>query len=184
MTHREITLSQGKHAIRPLQKKDMESIRLWRNAQMEVLRQEKLLSEKDQENYWREVLLPSFEHPKPQQVLFAFLENERLIGYGGVTHLDWTSKVGEVSFLLDPIFIENDQEYRIRFKHFLVLIKTAAFDKLGLVRLFTETYDIRPSHIAELESSGFHFEKRMRNSIEIKEKRVDSLIHGCHANER
>lgn len=182
--HRAITLSKGAYTVRPLQKDDMEPIRVWRNAQMDILRQERQLSEKDQEIYWKEVLRPSFEQQQPQQVLFAFLEHDDLIGYGGVTHLDWKSKLGEVSFLLNPVYTKNDQKYRVLFKHFLALIKTAAFDKLGLVRLFTETYDIRPSHIAELESSGFNLEKRIENAVEIENKQVDSLIHGCEANER
>lgn len=182
--HRKITLTQGEFILRPIHKEDMESIRGWRNAQMKVLRQESRLSVSDQERYWNETLLPSFNDPQPEQVLFGFLENGKLIGYGGITHIDWKSKAGEVSFLLDPVFQKDEDVYRSRFREFLALIKTAAFDNLGLFRLFTETYDIRPGHIAELETSGFIFEKRNKDSVEIGNKKVDSLIHGCEAHER
>lgn len=181
---RKITLSRGNYSLRPINKEDMESIRVWRNAQMKVLRQDTPLSVSDQERYWTETLLPSFDDLEPSQVLFGFLEDDRLIGYGGITHIDWRKKAGEVSFLLDPVFQNDEDAYRSRFREFLSLIKTAAFDNLGLFRLFTETYDIRPGHIAELETSGFIFEKRNKDSVEIGNKKVDSLIHGCEAHER
>ena len=174
----------GQYSLRPLKFEDMEPIRRWRNAQLDVLRQQKPLSREQQEAYWQNTVAPSYSQSKVEQLLLAFIEAEELIGYGGVTHIDWVEGCGEVSFLLNPKLVANPQEYRKKFGVFLEMIKTVAFDKLGLKRLYTETYDIRPDHISELELRGFRLEKRLSEAVEIQGRLVDSLIHGCKTDER
>jgi len=45
--------------------------------------------------------------------------------------------------------------------------------------LFTETYDIRPRHVAILEMNGFKLEGRLIDHVLIDGKYIDALIHGC-----
>ncbi|CCB91421.1 putative uncharacterized protein [Waddlia chondrophila 2032/99] len=172
------------YSLRLLLHQDMEPIRRWRNSQIDILRQSSHLSHQEQEAYWKEVVAPSYQMNHPDQLLVAFLEGSQLIGYGGITHIDWERKEGEVSFLLNPEEIESSKNYRKKFGIFLELIKTAAFDKLNLIRLFTETYDIRPDHISELEARGFQLKKRLTDAIEVRGRKVDALIHEYIADER
>jgi RimJ/RimL family protein N-acetyltransferase len=45
-------------------------------------------------------------------------------------------------------------------------------------RLFTETYDIRPHHVAVLEKVGFRLEGRLRKHIAVEGVVTDVLFHG------
>jgi hypothetical protein len=167
------------YELQPLRYQDIFQIKKWRNEQIDILRQDVLLTDEMQETYYREVLLPSFGLCEPKQILFSFLKDSRLIGYGGIVHIDWTTKQGEISFLVDSIRAQNKQCYQNDFSHFLALIKIVAFEQLHFFRLFTETYDIRPLHIAVLEESGFQLETRLKDRVIINGKSTDALIHGC-----
>src|ERR1700745_4216727 len=81
-------------AIRP---DDKEEIRLWRNSQIDILRQSKPLTEEDQKSYFEKIIIPSFSEDTPSQILFSFLFHNALIGYGGITHINFPAKRGEIS---------------------------------------------------------------------------------------
>jgi len=153
----------------------------WRNAQLKVLRQREPLTPEKQERYYQGVILPSFAEKTPRQILFSYLHKEELIGYGGLVHISWEDRRAEVSFLVDPDRVGDSSIYSQDFSLYLSLIKQAAFQHLGFMRVFTETYDIRPHHISILESSGFQLEGRLKAHVWIDGKPVDSLIHGCVA---
>jgi RimJ/RimL family protein N-acetyltransferase len=167
------------YKITSLSREDILAIKEWRNEQIEILRQDKPLTDEDQFNYYHNVIEPTFKEPFPRQILFSFFKNDVLIGYGGIVHISWADKRGEISFLLetkrikDPVIYEND------FRFFLKLIKEVAFEDLGLNRIFTETFDIRPLHISILQNNGFVYEGRMKQHVIIADQFVDSLIHGC-----
>lgn len=173
------TYRSGDYSITTIRQQDMMSIKTWRNEQIAVLRQSRPLTEEDQNCYYRQAVLPSIDAEKPPMVLFSFLAGDRCIGYGGLTNIDWTSKRAEISFLLDTTLTCDIARYQQYFKTFLALIKEVAFESLHLNRLFTETYDIRPHHVAALEESGFVREGRLRQHVVIEGRFVDSLIHGC-----
>ncbi|MBI5190035.1 MAG: GNAT family N-acetyltransferase [Nitrospirae bacterium] len=156
----------------------MDSIRVWRNSQMEVLRQGRPLTEADQASYYENAVLPSMVQERPGMVLFSYLLDGSCIGYGGFTNIHWTSRRAELSFLLDTFRGRDTALYTREFSVFLGLMKLVAFRALGFNRLFTETYDIRPCHVAVLEDSGFRLEGRMLQHELIDGAYVDSLIHG------
>lgn len=169
---------QGLYTIVPLNESDMELIRVWRNAQMAILRQNKELTEEDQRIYWKEVILPSFEEPKPRQILFSFLNQGERVGYGGLTYLDWEAKRGEVSFLLEPSRTINGAEYRTEYMAFLTLLRQAVFEDMRFHRMFAETFDVRPDHVAALVQFGFKQEGVLRDHAVVEGRFVNSLIHG------
>lgn len=162
----------------PLREQDISIIKDWRNAQMEVLRQQVKLTDDDQQAYYTNVVVSSFTTPFPRIILFSFLENDQLIGYGGLTNVDWHAKRAEISFLSDPTRVSRAEIYEADFSLFLTLIKRAAFDDLKFNRLFTETYDIRPLHISILVKSGFQLEGILKEHVRIGGNFIDSLIHG------
>lgn len=153
----------------------MEPIRVWRNAQLEVLRQERALSAAEQQRYYCEQIVPTFDQEEPEQVLFTFLHHNLPIGYGGLTHIDWARRQAEVSFLLDPQQLDN---YATKFAAYLNLLAQVAFEELKLNRLYTETYAFRTEHIAILEGFGFQLEEHRAQSVLKGGKCYDALLHG------
>ena len=173
-----INLRTGNYQLIPLREQDIFDIKTWRNAQMDVLRQNHELTNEEQLQYFHEVIKPTFTEQKPNQMIFSFLLEEICIGYGGLTNIDWKSKRAELSFLLNPARVANNVVYEKDFSTFLTLIKRLAFEELQFHRIFTETYDIRPLHIAVLEKNGFVMEGRIRQHVLIGSQMVDSLLHG------
>ena len=133
----------------------------------------------DQLNYFQTEILPEFTEKKPKNILFSYLSNGELIGYGGLVHISWSDQRAELSFLLSPNAMDNKLEYKSKFQNFLKMIKYIAFYELKINRIFTETFNIRDFHISVLEQSGFKFEGRLKQHIKINDGYVDSLIHGC-----
>lgn len=157
---------------------DIEQIRSWRNRQMDVLRQSKKITVEQQRNYYYQHVWPEMALEEPKQLLVSLFHKKNHIGYGGLTPISWEHRRAEIAFLVDDRRANDKITYENDFRQFLDLIKKLAFRHLKLNRLYTETYAIRGEHIAILESSGFVLEGRMKAHIYIKNKPVDSLIHG------
>ena len=163
----------------PIRYEDREPIRAWRNAQLEMLRQVEPLTTEQQEDYFQRVVLPLFEQEQPGQLLFSLLYKNELIAYGGLVHLSWPDGRAEVSFLVDPTRAAEPATYRQDFRAHLRLLGQVAFEGLKFNRLFTETYDIRPAHVAILEEAGFRLEGRLRQHVRLApDTFADSLMHG------
>jgi RimJ/RimL family protein N-acetyltransferase len=163
--------------IKPITKSDIECIRLWRNMQMDVLRQKKVITRPEQINYFDNVLLPLFSQEYPSQIIFSYFKGETLIGYGGLVHISWEDKRSEMSFLLNPEFLVTSEIYEEYFSMFINLIREVNFSILGFHKLFTETYCHRFFHISILEKNGFELEGVLRDHVIIGNKYFDSLIH-------
>jgi RimJ/RimL family protein N-acetyltransferase len=162
--------------LRPIHADDIEAIRLWRNAQLDVLRQSNPITREEQERYFATRVWPFVNEPQPPQILLSYFDGGRHIGYGGLVHIAWEHKRAEVSFLLDPT---RAAQYCADFATFLRLIREFAFRELGLQRLFTETYAMRTEHMQVLEDAGFQPEGVMRRHVLVGGRPVDSIIHGC-----
>ncbi len=169
---------QNGYSIVPLRKEDMETIRLWRNAQIDILRQKSPLSAEEQKHYFDKILVPSFEQPEPSQILFSYLLNNQFIGYGGLTHIDWQAKRGEISFLIDPEIHEANPEFYEKFLQFLSLLSQVAFKILSFNKLTAEVYAFRAPLIAILEEFGFQQEGRLRAHVMKQDKLIDSFLYG------
>jgi len=166
------------YEITSVREGDALPIMRWRNAQIDALRQKEPLSEEQQQRYFREVVLPTFEMEKPPMVILAFLKQGKLIGYGGIVHLDWEGERGEVSFLLDPARTEDKQAYGQELGIFLTLLKQLAFRQLELNRLSTEAYGNRPWHVQAIEANGFRREGILRQHVSTGGQMVDVHLHG------
>ncbi|WP_375417474.1 GNAT family N-acetyltransferase [uncultured Hymenobacter sp.] len=169
------------YALMPIRATDREAIRQWRNAQLNVLRQTEPLSVAAQDSYFESTVRPLFSQPQPNQLLFSLLLDGALVAYGGLVHLHWPDQRGEVSFLADPARVADPATYRTDFQAHLRQLAALAFGPLKLNRLFTETYDVRPAHVAILEEIGFRPEGRLRQHVRLAGTFVDSLLHGLLA---
>jgi RimJ/RimL family protein N-acetyltransferase len=168
--------------LKPVQPSDIEAIRVWRNAQLKVLRQKEAISKPEQKRYFRNQVFADYPKVHPRQILFSIRESGQLIGYGGFVHIDWSNQRAEISFLLDPRISEGTKRYDSIFKLTLRILKRIAFSDLKLNRLFTETFSGRSSHVEVLVSSGFVEEGRLREHIFHDGKFLDSQIHAILRN--
>lgn len=156
----------------------MKLIKKWRNEQIEILRQNIPLTDNDQQNYYSKIIKPAIIAEKPKIIIFSFMNKGKCIGYGGLTNIDWFSKRAELSFLAETKRSKNLKLYKRDFYVFLNLIMNVSFNELGLNRVYTETFDIRPFHIKILEKFGFKLEGRMKKHAFVNNSFFDSLIHG------
>ncbi len=167
------------YEIVPIRKKDIFLIMDWRNKQINILRQNKLLTKREQIKYYKTTIIPNFFKRHPDIILFSYLYDKKCIGYGGLVHIDWNNKKAEISFLLDPIRLENEKQYEHEFSIFINFMKKISFEKLKFNKIYTETFDLpeRKKHIEVLEKNGFKFEGKLREHVYKKGKYIDSLIH-------
>ena len=170
-----ITSADSRYQLRPIHWNDRDSIREWRNAQLDVLRQQNPLSASEQDTYFSKIVLPQLTQEQPDQILFAFLENSQLVGYGGFVHIVWSDRHAEVSFLTDikrskqHVFSEDWSEY------LKLLVQLA--QKIGFYKLTTETYSIRPELIEILENFGFTQVDFLRDHHVINGEPINSFAH-------
>ena len=168
----------GDYALRTIYEEDMEKVRLWRNAQLSVLRQPFEISQADQKYYFESVIKTSFTEKETKQLIFSFFKNNKIIGYGGLVNLSWIHKRGEMSFLLDDLRAENSVVYKEDMGNFIFLIRELIFEELKFNRVFTETFAFRELHISILEENGFVNEGVLRNHNLDAGHCYDSIIHG------
>jgi RimJ/RimL family protein N-acetyltransferase len=167
------------YVIRGFEFDDLEAVRIWRNAQIDVLRQAAPLSEADQRRWWDTVYLRESAGSEPQQTLYTLLETGRAVAYGGFTNCDWVVRRAELSFLADDAIAADQARYEIVQRHFFVFLLQHGFGEQGFQRLFTETYDFRKEHIDVLEELGLREEGRLRRHAWARGGLVDSLMHGA-----
>lgn len=170
----------GQFSIKPLEYNNRLDIMKWRNEQIFHLRQDKPLTEKDQNNYFNTVVYSLFEQDKPKQLLFGYYLSKKLIGYGGLVHIDWNHKRAEISFIMKTSL--EDLEFALHWKIFLQLIEEVAFDELCFNKIYTYSYNLRPHLYPILLDRAFEFESRLRKHYYFDNKYVDCLIH-CKFNE-
>ncbi len=159
----------------PIRNEDKYDIMQWRNEQIHHLRQNEPLTKEKQDWYFENVVSKLFEQEKPSQLLFSYLENGVCIGYGGLVHIDWNSKNAEISFLINTD-IEN-KSFNFHWNIYLDLLETIAFEELGLRKIYTYAFDLRPQLYKILEDKKFILEARLKEHCLFNNKFIDVLIH-------
>jgi RimJ/RimL family protein N-acetyltransferase len=176
-------IREGSMSISAIQPEHIESIRIWRNEQMDVLRQAQPISPDEQIAYFDRMIWPDMDSAHPRQVLVSLFENGSFIGSGGLVHISWSDLRAEVSFLVETSRMSDPATVDRLFSTYLRLVKTLAFRDLGFRRLSTETFAHRTDIIPLLERNGFVREGRMREHVLVNGVPTDSLIHGCLAHD-
>lgn len=168
----------GIFKIIPVQMGDRFQIMKWRNEQIEILRQENYLTENDQNFYFENIVSRQFGENHPNQLLFSYYENEILIGYGGLVHIDWKSKNAELSFIIDTYRNKDIDRFKNDLVIFLNLISRVCFDDLKFKKLHTTVYEIenRAPYIEVIKEFGFILEGNLKNHIYINGEFKNLLI--------
>lgn len=165
----------GGYSIVPLRYEDRFSIMKWRNEQIYHLRQARLLTEEDQQRYFDNVVSKLYDISKPDQILFSYLEKGVCIGYGGLVHINWIDRNGEISFIMDTqLETEHFQEH---WSNWLTMLKRVAFDDLELHKIYTYAFDLRPHLYTVLEKNGFIREATLKDHCICNGDYRDVVIH-------
>ncbi|MDX2171932.1 MAG: GNAT family N-acetyltransferase [Bacteroidota bacterium] len=172
----------GNYTLVPIRDEDKYDILNWRNEQIDVLRQQSPLTKEHQDNYFKTTIAQLFEQDNPEQLLWSFLENGKLIGYGGLVHIDWESKTAEISFLTETSRNKTKEQFISDWYFYLSILKIMTQKYLNFKSIFTYAYDIRPNLYTALEKAGFKETKRIKNFIEIGKELKDVVIHTYYFN--
>lgn len=170
----------GDYALIPIRYEDRLEIMKWRNEQIYHLRQNKPLTTEDQENYFSNYVASIFQEETPKNLLFSFLKNNKLIGYGGLVHINWIDKNAEISFIMNT---ELEKEYFSEiWSQYLILLNQVAFKELELQKIFTYAFDLRPHLYPIFENAGFVLEARLKNHCFFNKEFKDVIIHSKFSN--
>lgn len=163
------------YSLTPIRTEDRYLIMKWRNEQMFHLRQDKLLTIEDQDQYFDVVIEKLFHNAAPDQLLFSYLLNDVCIGYGGLVHIDWKNLNAEISFIMDTSL---EEEYFIQnWIYYLKMIEEVAFNELNLRKIYTYAFDLRPKLYDALSISNYILEARLIQHTLIHNEFKDVLIH-------
>lgn len=161
--------------ITPIRFEHRYQIMDWRNEQINLLRQKNKLTKQEQDNYFKKIIFKQFQLKKPTQILFSFFYQNKLIGYGGLVHINWIHKNAEISFLLKPE-LNKKNTYIESFKTFLFLIEKVAIS-INLHKIFTYGYDLFQYRFYPLIELNFHKEATLKKHKKINGKLIDILIY-------
>jgi len=167
--------SNSQYSLVPLRMEDRYLIMQWRNEQIYHLRQNELLTEKEQDLYFNNVVSKLFNQERPEQILFSFLEKDKCVGYGGITHINWADRNTEISFIIDTSLEENF--YELYWTFFLGLIEDVAFNELKFHKIYTYAFDLRPKLYQILEKNGFYKEAILVEQCLFNNNYIDVIIH-------
>ena len=170
------SFSHGKYSISSIRMSDAESLRIWRNDQIDALRQSQYLSSAAQKKYFEKVIKVEFPKTNPSLLLVRFTLNNKFIGYGGLVHINWTDQRAEVSFLLETGRSKNTSLYVSELKIFMLLIQKLAFEHLDFNKLTTESFDHRDHHVKAIEECGFQRDGVLRQHTKVDGGWVNAIL--------
>ena len=167
--------SVGEYKIIPLRFEDRSDIMNWRNEQMHHLRQEIKLTRNIQDSYFKNEVFPLFSEKRPKQLLFSYLSEGKLIGYGGLVHINWIERTAEVSFIMETS--RERDEFDLHWSTYLYLLKKLAFIELKFRSLHTYSYNLRPFLYPTLKKNNFYLKERLKHEVDGRKR--DVFIHEC-----
>ena len=165
----------GNYAIVPLRYEDRFLIMKWRNEQIYHLRQAQPLTKDDQQRYFDNVVSKLYDNPKPDQILFSYLEKGFCIGYGGLVHINWIDRNAEISFIMDTKL--EAEHFAEHWGNYLTMLKTVAFDDLKLHKIYTYAFDLRPHLYTMLEANGYKREATLKEHCLFNGEYKDVVLH-------
>jgi RimJ/RimL family protein N-acetyltransferase len=162
-------------SIEPIRSKDKYDIMQWRNDQLYHLRQQKPLTEKEQDEYFENVISKLFSQEKPGQVLFSYIQDNVCIGYGGLVHINWVDKNAEISFVMNTSLEKH--AFETHWTHFISLVEEVAFKELKFHKIFTYAFDVRQHLYKAVEKAGYKKEAVLKEHCLFEGKFIDVIIH-------
>ena len=165
----------------PIRYRDRYKIMKWRNEQIFHLRQSSPLVKEGQDVYFNDILSKQLSYSNPPQILFSILKNNVCMGYGGLVHIDWKTKIAEISFLTATEL--NVDSFNKVWGDFLRVIKHIAFEELSFRKIYTYAIDVRPEIYTTLVKHGFKVERVLPNEFDKNGVFFDVIIHSMKNND-
>ncbi|MEQ6121655.1 GNAT family N-acetyltransferase [Reichenbachiella sp. MALMAid0571] len=172
----------GDYSIVPIRLDDRYDVMKWRNEQIYHLRQNRPLTKKDQDYYFKNVLSKLFEEVRPNQALFSYLQKDTCIGYGGLVHINWIDKNAEISFIMDTEL--EKKSFHSNWTKFLSLIEEVAFKDLNLHKIYVYAFDLRPHLYKALEQNKYFPDARLKEHCFFNNKYIDVVIFSKLSSEK
>lgn len=172
---RKNVFEKDKYCLVPIRSKDRYDIMRWRNEQIYHLRQGKPLTKEDQDKYFDEIIPQLFKMSNPSQLLFSFLKNNELIGYGGLVHINWIDRNAEISFVMNTALEKS--HFKEFWQNYLCLIEEVAFSELKFHKIYTFAFDLRPHLYDALEGIGYEKEAKLKEHCYFQGGFKDVIIH-------
>lgn len=165
----------GDYSLIPIRHEHRYKIMQWRNEQIYHLRQSEPLTEQVQNAYFNNVVAPLFEQEKPDQLLFSFLNKDKLIAYGGLVHINWIDRNAEVSFVMNTRL--EKEGFSKNWSEYLYLIEHVAFNELNFRKLYVYAFDLRPHLYSALEANSYFLDARLNDHCFIDNEFKDVVIY-------
>lgn len=151
--------------IKPLDEKSIFDLKDMRNKHMIYLRQYELLSDEDQNNWYR-------EYKKNNNHKYYYIQvMDKIVGYFGLTYIDYINRVAEISFITSEYVNEHSRKL-------LDEAERIAFDELNMNRVFVEIIEYDEFKKEMLEDNKYKMEGRLRQKYYKNGDYFDSLIYG------
>jgi RimJ/RimL family protein N-acetyltransferase len=103
------------------------------------------------------------------------LEKGVCIGYGGLVHINWIDRNGEISFIMDTQL--EAEHFAEHWSNYLTMLKAVAFDDLGLHKIYTYAFDVRPHLYTMLEANGYKREATLKEHCLFNGEYKDVVLH-------
>jgi RimJ/RimL family protein N-acetyltransferase len=169
------SFSRGEYKLVPIRLEDRYDIMKWRNEQIYHLRQNKPLTEEEQDRYFNTIVTELFSQEKPDQILFSYIESDKCIGYGGLVHINWVDKNAEISFIMNTSLQKDFFEFH--WTTYLGLIEEVSFVELGMHKIYTYAFDLRPQLYSALEKAKYSKEAVLFQHAYFEGSFIDIIIH-------
>lgn len=169
------TYKNGEFKIVPIRHEDRFRIMEWRNEQIYHLRQSEPLTEQVQNVYFENIVASLFEQEKPDQLLFSFLNEDKLVAYGGLVHINWVDRNAEISFVMDTKL--EKEEFSKNWSKYLYLIEQLAFNELNFRKLYVYAFDLRPRLYSILEANSYFLDARLKDHCFFDKEFKDVIIY-------
>ncbi|WP_245976727.1 GNAT family N-acetyltransferase [Oceanobacillus arenosus] len=128
-------------------------------------------TEEDSKDFVNHVIENSTQEPR-RRFVFAIIYNENMIGAGEFNIRDFTNKVGEVAYIVNP-----DHWGKGIATEAATLLIDFGFEKLKLHRIYATCDPRNVGSSKVLEKVGMTKEGRIREDLLIKDGWRDSLIY-------
>ena len=141
-----------------LRQEDCERARVWRNQNLAVLRTPYMLTEEQQETFYREVVCNRQSNARFWGIWIETdiiirnipIKSGRFIGMAGLVNIGWENRNAEISVIIDPVYQENEETQEEIFQGLL----RQGFYHLNLENIYAECYTCSPYYDFWLRIAG------------------------------
>lgn len=155
--------------VKPLDYQALWILKTWRNKHRMYLRQTGLLTNEDQSK-WYEGYKIQNDHK-----FYYIQEGEKILGFFGLTYIDYINRVAEISFITENYFDETSELL-------LTEAENIAFNELNMNKVFVEIIEYDPKKEL-LHKLRYIHEGELRQTYYKNGHYFNSNIYGLIINE-